>query len=188
MTRHYTPRGLTRALLALVATVCLATAGVETGVRLMASALDLSSYMKYDPLLGWTAIPGARRAHKDRRLGFDVRYDINEYGFRGPAYPRAKPAGVRRIVILGDSNGFGWGMSEDEHFASLLDQELPSVQVINLSLSGYGTDQEYLRFVRDGVQFDPDVVVLQVTPNDFDEIQHGFFNGKPKPQFLLTPS
>lgn len=29
-------------------------------------------------------------------------------------------------------------------------------------------------------------MIVQVTPNDFEEIQHPFFNGKAKPQFVLS--
>ena len=89
-------------------------------------------------------------------------------------------------MILGDSNGFGWGIPEDKHFATLLQGQLKNVQVLNLSLSGYGTDQQYLRFVKEGMAYKPDLVIVQVTPNDFDEIQYPFFNQKPKPQFLIT--
>jgi lysophospholipase L1-like esterase len=165
----------------------LVTAGVvEVGVRLFADLLGVSPYMQYDELLGWKALPNTTKRHKSASFGFDVEYHINPLGYRGSAYPREKPGNVRRVAVLGDSNGFGWGIPEGQQFAALLGADLRDVQVFNLSLSGYGTDQEYLRFVREGMSLRPDVVVLQLTPNDFEEIQYPFFNQKPKPQFILS--
>jgi lysophospholipase L1-like esterase len=92
---------------------------------------------------------------------------------------------VRRVVILGDSNGFGWGVPLGQTFGGIIDSSLACTEVINLALSGYGIDQSLLRFIEEGIAFHPDVVILQVTPNDFEEIQYSFFNQKPKPQFRL---
>jgi lysophospholipase L1-like esterase len=88
-------------------------------------------------------------------------------------------------LLLGDSNGFGWGLPEEATLASILDKELDSVEVVNQSLSGYGTDQSYLRLKLEGLHFQPDIVIVQVTPNDFEEIQSAFFNQKPKPRFVF---
>ena len=158
---------------------------LEAGIRLLSSFLGISPYMKYDSELGWTAQPDSEKKHKHPILGFDVTYEINENGLRGKKYPLEKPNDVYRIMILGDSNGFGWGNEEEKHFAALIDSRYENVQVINLSLSGYGTDQEYIRFVKEGLQYKPDLVIVQVTPNDFEEIQFPFYNRKPKPHFIF---
>jgi hypothetical protein len=161
---------------------------VEGGTRGFANILGMSSYMKYDEALGWTAIAGATRSHRDARLGFDVVYQINAQGFRGPVYQEGKPSGVYRVMVLGDSNGFGWGVLEEQTFAARIDSSFEHVEVLNLSLSGFGTDQEYLRFLKEGMRYRPDLVIVQVTPNDFQEILHPFFNQKPKPYFEFMNS
>src|SRR5688500_16674897 len=173
-------------LLTLFVALLLSLATVEGAVRMMAGLLGISSYMEYDDVLGWTARPDTVKRHKDVAEGFDVTYVINNRGFRGGLYSRPKGFGTYRIVVLGDSNGFGWGVDEGRTFAARLDAAAPNVEVLNLSLSGYGTDQQYLRFLRDGVSFEPDLVVVQLTTNDFQEIQHSFFNQKPKPQYILS--
>lgn len=173
-------------LLAVVMGLTLALCGVEGGARILADLLGVSSYMQYDEKVGWKAKPGAVKRHRHESLGFDVTYSINGRGLRGPLYDFEKPKGIYRIVLLGDSNGFGWGIADGKYFAALLDEEIDSVEVVNFSLSGYGTDQQYLRFVEEGIAYHPDLVIVQVTPNDFEEIQHPFFNGKAKPQFVLT--
>lgn len=173
---------------ALLIGLAISFALLEGSARIMASSLGVSPYMQYHETLGWTATPAATKRHRSKTPPFDVVYEINANGYRGTYYDRAKPVGTRRIVLLGDSVGFGWGIDEGQHFAALLDEALEDTQVINLSLSGYGTDQEYLRLREEGLTFDPDLVILQVTPNDFDEIQYAFYNQKPKPQFVLQPA
>ena len=173
-------------LFAFVIGLTVALCGVEGGARILADLLGVSSYMQDDEQVGWKAKPSSIKRHKNEHLGFDVTYSINANGLRGPIYDFDKPKGVYRIVLLGDSNGFGWGIADGKYFAALLDEELDHVEVVNLSLSGYGTDQEYLRFVNEGIAYKPDLVIVQVTPNDFEEIQHPFFNGKAKPQYVLT--
>ncbi len=181
-------RALAGNLVAALIGLVLALLLVEGAARLVSGTLDLSPYMQYDELLGWTSLPDTVKQHKNAADGFDVTYRINANGFRGTAYGKAKPPGVTRIVVLGDSNGFGWGVDEGQHFAAILDDKLPGAEVINQSLSGYGPDQSYLRFVREGSLWHPDIVILQITPNDFEEIQHPFFNQKPKPQFVFDDS
>ena len=174
-------------LLAAGIGVLFSLALVEGSARGMASVLGVSPYMKYDANIGWKATPNTEKLHKSAAPAFEVTYQINAHGYRGAYYDRQKPSGVRRIVLLGDSVGFGWGIPEGRHFAALLDAALADTQVINLSLSGYGTDQEYLRLKEEGLAFSPDLVILQVTPNDFDEIQYAFYNQKPKPLFTRQP-
>lgn len=173
-------------LLALSVGLLLTVVLLEGAARLMANALGVSPYMQYDATVGWVATPGTVKRHKDPQLGFDVTYRINAHGHRGTYYDKQRSVGTTRILVLGDSNGFGWGIAEGEHFAAILDR-LQGVEVVNLALSGYGTDQQLLRLLRDGLGFQPDIVIVQLTENDFDEIQYAFYNQKPKPQFMLGP-
>lgn len=60
------------------------------------------------------------------------------------------------------------------------------VDVLNLSISGYSTDQEILTFESDGAPLDPDLVILLMCDNDFDGNMEGFMYGRYyKPRFLL---
>lgn len=173
---------------AVLVGLLLALSVLEASARALSSVLGLTSYMRYDAEIGWVASPNAVKRHKDTREGFDVTYHINVNGLRGPVRQRPKLPGVRRIVLVGDSNGFGWGVQDSAHLASLLESASERTEVVNLSLSGYGTDQELLRLRRDGPTYQPNVIILQVTLNDLEEIQHPFFNQKAKPQFVLSES
>ena len=61
--------------------------------------------------------------------------------------------------MLGDSITFGTGVGDDETFSHLLDA-LPDLEVLNLGVDGYGTDQELIRLEREGLAFGPQVVIL----------------------------
>jgi len=177
---------MARFLLTTLIAASILLAILEGGSRLLAGVLGISPYMQYDSMLGWTATPNTVKRHRDRMGQFDVVYRINERGFRGPEYPVERRRGVFRIAVLGDSTGFGWGVAEERTFWNLIDREMEDVEVINLALSGYGIDQSYLRFIEHGIDFKPDLVVLQVSHNDFEEIMHPFFNQKPKPHFRMS--
>ena len=83
--------------------------------------------------------------------------DINADGFRDRPYSRRKPAGVTRIVVLGDSIGFGYCNDKtvlpiEATFPKPLEAELErdpgAVEVLNFSVSGYDTLQE-VEFLRE---------------------------------------
>ena len=94
--------------------------------------------------------------------------------------------GFRRIVVLGDSIVWGYGVEDDEVFTSVLEREDPGVEWINLGVSGYGTDQESLLLEREGMRYKPDIVLAEVCENDFDENVHDqVYHIYPKPLFAL---
>jgi len=87
-------------LLALVLPLALAELALQPLVRARQS--ERTTIFQRDAELGWRLRPGAR----GRWAGVEV--EINDKGVRGPELPYEKPAGVRRIVWLGDSVTFGF--------------------------------------------------------------------------------
>jgi hypothetical protein len=125
-----------------------------------------------DRYVGDTLLPNTIARH--RSADFDVTYHINAAGYRGTLYPIAKPPGTFRVVTLGDSFCFGHGVEDNQTFSYLLERELRArmhrdVQVINLGVMGYGTEQELIRFERQGLAYHPDAVVLAFFSNDPDD-------------------
>ena len=138
----------------------------------------------YDETLGYTLKPDTLHKHKSDE--FNVAYRINKLSYRGTTYSKIKPPGIFRIVLIGDSHGFGWGINDDKNiFATILDQSSAGIELINLSVPGYGTDQEILRLKKEGLDYQPDLVILQITENDFTEIMRPLMYEKPKPFFIL---
>jgi hypothetical protein len=64
--------------------------------------------------------------------------------------------------MLGDSIAFGTHVSDDEHFAHLVDAWDDGLEVVNLAVQGYGLDQSLLKLEHEGLQYAPDLVVLNV--------------------------
>lgn len=115
---------------------------------------------RYDPDLGWSLRPGATASSK--ATGQKVEYIINSLGFRGPETTVAKAEGTFRIVTVGDSHTFGFGIPQQGTFSYLLQGYFKNVEVVNLGVSGFGIDQFLLRLRRDGFPLKPDLVICYV--------------------------
>lgn len=115
---------------------------------------------RFDDIYGWSLVPGARAVSK--ATGRPVHYDINSKGLRGPEVAFDKPEYMYRVLFLGDSHTFGFGVPESQHFSTLIGGYFPGVEVINMGVSGYGIDQELLRLTREGFQYHPNLVIAYV--------------------------
>jgi lysophospholipase L1-like esterase len=175
-------------MLAATAALAVGAAGAEVAVRAatrLTGACHPLCITEYDTTLGWTNSRGASGRHRNPSLGIDVVYRIDGRGARAMSSSSGDSLRPFRVLVLGDSNGFGWGVPDDQHFAALLQQALPQTDVLNLAVSGYGTDQSYLRLRSEAMVFSPHLIIVQITPNDLDDIQSAFIAGRPKPRFLL---
>ncbi len=103
-------------------------------------------------------------------LGAALR--TNPDGFRGPALTPARTRPAVRVVGLGDSVMFGWGVSEEDSYlarlAPLLETTSPGVawEVVNTAVPGYNTVMEVATLEAKGLRFDPDLVILNFVGND----------------------
>ena len=95
----------------------------------------------------------------------------NEQGFRSPPFSEAKPAGVFRIVCLGDSSTFGMNVDDADAYprvlARLLEERSPGrFEVLNLGVPGYSSRQG-LELLRQSVlRYQPDLVTFAFGTND----------------------
>jgi lysophospholipase L1-like esterase len=109
--------------------------------------------------------PGARLAV----LGREVR--VSSLGLRGPEVAARPPAGSRRVLVLGDSVAFGWGLDEAESFPAQLAEALRArgvaAEVLNAGVPGYSTASEAALHRALAPALAPDAVVLAVSLNDF---------------------
>jgi|GEM_PF-4970237 len=102
------------------------------------------------------------------RLAAPYRVVTNEEGYRErPFRPKAAPARWR-ILALGDSITFGRGVERDDRFTDRLHAALgPQVDVLNLGVPGCTSECMAQVFARHA-WLEPDLVILQTTPNDPD--------------------
>lgn len=116
-----------------------------------------------------------RPSYRSILQGVDI--SINGQGFRGPEFQTEKPPHTDRILILGDSVVFGWGVGQDETFPTRVERLLQSqgerVEVIPAGVCSWNTRTEY-EFTRTvGVNYRPDVLVLVVVFNDIEPKKEG---------------
>ena len=85
---------------------------------------------RFDPIYGWSLVPGAHAVSK--ATGRPVHYDINAKGLRGPEVAYEKPEYMYRILFLGDSHTFGFGVPLNQQFPTLIGGYFPGVDVVNM--------------------------------------------------------
>lgn len=142
-------------------------------------------FCEFDQELGWAPLRNITGKHDDD--GFTVEVYQNRFGLRGgDEMTHERKQAQRRILVVGDSYIWGYGVHQNEMFSSPEAHKDKNVELIPFGVSGYGTDQEYLFYKREGVKFDVDEVVLAVTiyndiANNSEKKQYGYN----KPYFTL---
>lgn len=98
----------------------------------------------------------------------NVTVSINSDGFRDKEYSEHKN-GKYRIIVLGDSLTFGWGVEQEDTFENILEEYLNQkfpAEIINFGTGNYNTEQEVNLFIEKGLKYKPDKVVLFYFIND----------------------
>lgn len=115
-----------------------------------------------NPLIGHVHKPNT-----SMRL-MDVEVDINSDGLRDKEYPVSRD-NKYRIIFLGDSLTFGWGVEQEDTFQYILEESLNAnrpTEIINFGIGNYNTEQEVNLFIEKGLKYKPDKVVLFYFIND----------------------
>jgi hypothetical protein len=174
---------LTVAAASVVATVALFELGARLFVPEWTPKHAERNFWTYHERLGWAHHPQSQARHVHRDFSVTVR--TNAMGFRDRDYPLAREPGERRMLFLGDSFGFGFGVEHDEMLTSILEERHPHWEIINTAVSGWGTDQQLLLLREVGRMLRPDVVLLLLHPNDVEDNNAPMRYGYHKPQFVL---
>ncbi len=112
---------------------------------------------------------------KDRRLLYTYtpgKCGANSLGFRDVEHAVAKPEGVFRIVIIGDSVAEGRDVDADSTFGRVLERELNArdnghrYEVILLAHIGYSTSQEIVLLETLAFRYSPDLILWSYCLND----------------------
>jgi hypothetical protein len=172
-------------LITLLLSLVLAALIFEGGLRLVGFAPP-KTINEFDPLLGWSKMKEA--TVKRSTPEFKITFETNAEGLRDdPELRPAKPAGVFRVMLLGDSFVLGYTVDRKDLFVDQLEgwwkSEERRIEVVNGGTEGYSTDQQALWFREHGAAYAPDVVVIFPYLNDIywnGEARYGRF---PKPRF-----
>ena len=137
---------------------------------------------EYHEELGWIPKKGIEKSFVGSRK-YLVKHNSN--GFREKEF--SEILGTRkRILILGDSFAYGYDSEVDNRFSNQLSDMLPNYSIVNMGVSGYSTDQEYMLLKRYFDQIDPDIVYLLYNHDDrFGNSTNYIFGGYYKPYFQM---
>ncbi len=98
---------------------------------------------------------------------------INSLGFKDDEWMLEKPDGMYRIIALGDSMTYGFDVGTDDTWPSQLERKLNSsghnVDVMNMGgwTFDVGTVEELVIFKNMGLDYEPDMLILQYYNNDW---------------------
>jgi lysophospholipase L1-like esterase len=172
-------QGVLLNIVVLVVALLFGCLAMELALRVVfAHSLDFSMEMwKYATQLKRpVADPQLSFVHAPNRSAFlmGVPVSINSHGLRDREYSEAKPPNVYRVMMLGDSTTFGWGVREEDTAAKFLERKLNAhlppgydkAEVLNAGVGNYNTVQEVTYYETRGRAFHPDLVVLVFFIND----------------------
>ncbi len=127
-------------------------------------------YLRYtlDPDLLWHFVPGQHVVQASK----GIEYQINSEGLRGRDFPLRKPEDEKRILVIGDSVSFGFGVDEGESYPSILEKQLrelmpgTDISLINSGVNGYSTREELMFLRKKGIGYEPDIALIGFVLND----------------------
>jgi hypothetical protein len=132
--------------------------------------LEMWRYARYikrqsaNPAIGHEHTPNSRA----RLMGAEVA--ISSQGLRDRDFPLVPPPGRQRILMLGDSLAFGWGVPGERTYSKRLEALLRhaghDAEVINTGVGNYNTEMQVAYFFEHGHKFNPHYVVLNYFIND----------------------
>lgn len=151
--------------------LALVLAALEIGLRLafrdyVLPGGDSPKIWQYHETYGWIGRPSIDT--RFRQPAFDIRIQHNRLGQRDREYP-AERNDKQRMLVFGDSFVWGYGVEQENSFVERLEQLHPEWEIINCGIAGTGTDQQYLYLQEMIKYYQPDVVMLLVIQNDFQD-------------------
>lgn len=149
-----------RGRLALLALSVVATIGLlELGLRVLAS--DAPRPTGYAPV------------NTDLRFG----RPRNARGYRDAERTQEKPAGTRRLLVMGDSFAWGASIEYEDTWAQRLERGLTRRrgerwEVVNLAVPGLSASDYAAQLAAEGLAYAPDSVIVGWVLNDAETKEH----------------
>ncbi len=143
------------------------------------SRRPLTAHSHFDPLLGWASTPNVDLPDL---YGPGASFRTNSQGFRNDVdFPVEVPPGRVRIICSGDSFTLGHGVSNEDAWCQVLTTLDRRLETVNMGQGGYGLDQAYLWYERDGTRLRHEVLLFAFITEDFLRVAQDNFVGYAKP-------
>ncbi len=146
----------------------------------------------YNDLYGWTLEKNFTGCSYFN--GEKIYFETNSLGLRMDKEVEPIKT-IKRILLLGDSMVYGENVNEEDTYYYKLQKYLDdNYEVINMAVTGYGTDQELSKLLEEGKNTDPDLVIVHIALNDYSDnfnvlyIPNGTILESRKNSFVLHPT
>jgi len=150
------------------------------------------SWSVNDPLIVWRAGPGMPY-WQDKENDHPIAGRINRWGWRDVDRALAKPSGVFRVAVLGDSFVEAYQVELEATSLLLAEERFRrerglNVELMNFGRAGFSQAEELLVLQRDVMPFQPDMVILFFLPeNDIGDAARETSTDLRRPFFVLSP-
>jgi hypothetical protein len=167
------------------ASLVLTLALVELGLRM--TSFSYPSFYTADEITAHGFRPNSEGWFREEGESY---VKINSDGWRDRLHTKKKPAGVKRIAVLGDSFASALHVPEETTFWSLMEKQLAEcaafgdeiVEVMNFGVTGFGTLQELLTLRYRVWDYSPDLVLLAfLSGNDLKDNVKSLAGEYPRP-------
>ena len=133
--------------------------------RFLGQKLARTGLFVRDTSFGWRMLPN-QRLDFTSDWGDKTTITTNSAGFRDNEHEAAGMPGKPRVLLLGDSHAFGYGVDDNEVVSRRLDELLPNTEIIKLAVTGYNLAQNRSVLEAHGPVYSPDLVVMTFVQND----------------------
>ncbi|MFO0838468.1 MAG: hypothetical protein U1D55_08050 [Phycisphaerae bacterium] len=122
-----------------------------------------------DPFLPTVMIPDSEAMH----AGALIR--SNHWGMRDVC-EREKPAGCKRIALLGSSVDMGWGVPHEATYEVAAEEALNAsltgrhYEILNFSNPGYSIIESIYQAENQTLDFSPDLILVSVNPDSYESL------------------
>ena len=166
---------------------------MKTNAQLLLIQSTHRMTIKYDPDISHTYVESINARIPNENGGYIVQTNLQ--GFRSDIEFESRKKGLPRILMFGDSNTAGDGVSNYQRYSDIIAKKL-NVESFNYGLSATGTDQQLLIFRKFAENIEADMVMLFITVHNIERIKviywesfertTGEFVLVPKPYFTLS--
>ena len=110
-----------------------------------------TKYFAHSPELSWTI----------KKNGEAWGYKANSQGIRSDyEYAFTPPTHILRIASFGDSFTHCSDVRNGETWQDFMVEINPNIEVLNFGVDAFGLDQAFLRYLNDGIKFNPNIVLI----------------------------
>jgi len=126
-------------------------------------------WYQYAPDVGWERRPhfkgvSAEAPHRQDAIRYQREFDSQ--GLFAFDTEQTHSSAQKKILTIGDSNTFGWGVPSRSAYPEVLDDLRADTAVINLGVPGHSSFQGYEMLAKHFEEIRPDVVIASYSFND----------------------